>query len=641
MQKNKFSSMPVLATHFLAVPLIFLILVLIRYPIFANSDYFFTYDEGLLAGTILNILNGGPVVFYYETARTFGLTFGLVASPFIWFLGPTSLAFNLPATLFYSLYLWTTYLIARILIPRTAYLVFIMLIFTPNYVTNLSTHNWPHIPAAFLGNLIFLLFIKIKLSKNFSSPIFFSLFFIIGLAIYTYTYSLIYILTITTLYALTHPLWNQIREKLSIASVIVIFKNKRKKLDIFCLLLDVLIIIFSLSVVFSYVFGGFGFDIAGHSILQINKFHKAALQLLAIILLRILINPNSAISFLRNAKSYYATNIQQKKQKIIAAGMAGFLIGLSPRFASILIGETSRGGQGHDVDFSMIKLFTHFQNLLTESGPKILGLDLPFQRLNYSSNNIEWLILIVLFIPLITIFLTSVYSFISENRIPLKNIATLRGMPFEAMHVILLLPILVCIANIIVQNGPQPRYLFPLFGITTIWIGFFIDKIKKKYKWLPITVLMIWISFYSFTNYSSFQNMGIIKGNKVVKFDKNIVHDLIDFLDKNKIYVAYSDVYISHVGSYYSGGKINILEFSAKPTFTSLSGSFILKRKREESNAITNFAIIAKNNNAITYQDYLQEKEISYKSLIISDYEIFWDFSGHDIEINNLKTLIS
>jgi hypothetical protein len=633
--------MPGLATHFLAVPRIFLSLGLIRYPIFVNSDSFFSYDEGLLAGTILNILNGGPVVFYYETARTFGLTFGLVSSPLISFLGPTSLAFNLPATLFYSLYLWTTYLIARILIPRTAYLVFIMLIFTPYYVTNLSTHNWPHIPAAFLGNLIFLFFIKIKLSKSFSSPVFFSLFFVIGLAIYTYTYSLIYILTISILYALTHPLWKQIREKLSIANVIVVFKNKQKKLDIFCLLLDILLIIFLLSVVFSYVFGGFGLDIAGHSILQINKFHKAALQLLAIIFLRILINPTSAISFLRNAKSYYATNIQQKKQNIIFAGMAGFLIGLSPRFASILIGETSRGGQGHDVDFSPVKLLTHFQDLLTRSGPKLLDLDLPFQGFNYSSNNIEWLILIALFIPLITIFLTSVYSFISANRIPLKNIATLRGMPFEAIQVILLMPFLVCIANIIVQNGPQPRYLFPLFGITIIWIGIFTDKIKKKYKWLPIPVLMIWISFYSFTNYLNFQKIGVIKGNKVVKFDKHIVRDLVNFLEKKKIIVAYSDINISMIGSYYSGGKINICEFSSKPVFNSLSGSILLKRKREKANASTNFAIIAKNNHAITYQGYLQDKRITYQSEIISDYKIFWNFSGNDNEINNLRTLIS
>ena len=37
------------------------------------------------------------------------------------------------------------------------------------------------------------------------------------------------------------------------------------------------------KVVFSYIFGGFGLDIAGHSILQINEFNKAALQFLGLI----------------------------------------------------------------------------------------------------------------------------------------------------------------------------------------------------------------------------------------------------------------------------------------------------------------------------------------------------------------------
>lgn len=627
--------MPWLATHFLAVPLIFLILGLIRYPLFINSDYFFTLDEGMLASTIINLLNGGPIIFYYDTARTFGLTFGLVAAPFIWFLGPTSLAFNLPATLFYSLYLWTTYLIARILIPRTAYLVFIMLIFTPTYVTHISTHNWPHIPAAFLGNLIFLLFIKTKLSnKRISTPIIFALFFVIGLAIYTYTYSLIYILTIAILYALTHPRWNQIRDNLSIVTLVAFFKNKISKLEIICLLLDAIIIVFFIAVIFSYVFGGFGLDIAGHSIIQINNFHKAAMQLLAIIILRILINPIRAISFFRNAKSYYATSIQQKKQNIITAGVTGFLIGLSPRFASILIGETSRGGQGHDVDFSPAKLFAHFQDILTEKGPILLGLDLHFQSFNSSSHGIDWLLFIILFMLLIAIYFTSAFSFISENRTYLKNIATLKGMPFRAVHIILLVPFLVCVANIIVQNGSQPRYLFPLFGIATLWIGIFIDKIKKEYKWLPSIAITIWVCFYSFTNYLNFQDKGVIKENKVVKFDRHLIHGLIDFLEDKKITVAYSDLDISEIGTYFSGGKVNINEFYSNPIFK-------LKEKRERSFAISRFAIIAKDNHAITYQGYLKEKGIEHNTAIVSGHEIFWEFSGNEMEINKLRTLIS
>mgnify|MGYP006141097613 CR=1 FL=1 len=314
MQNNKFSSLPWFFTHFLAVLLISLALTLIRYPFFLNSDHFFGSDEGMLASTILHLLNGGPIIFYFDFGRTFGLTFGLLASPFIWTLGPTSLAFFAPGVLYYALYIWTTYLIAKILIPRSAYLILILMFFTPPFITSMTFHNWPHTLVAFFGNLIFLLFIKTKLSEKNIGPIIFALFFIMGLAIYTYTYSLIYILTISILYALTHPLWNQVRENISIDTAVIFFKNKKTKVEILCLFLDVLIILFFIAVIFSYVFGGFGLDIAGHSVLQINKFHNAAMQLLVIIFLRILINPKSSISFFRKTKSCFVASIQSKKK---------------------------------------------------------------------------------------------------------------------------------------------------------------------------------------------------------------------------------------------------------------------------------------------------------------------------------------
>ena len=632
MQNIKFSSMTQLAIHFFSVLLISLVLALIRYPFLLNSDYFFTSDEGMLASTIVNMLNGGPIHFYYDFGRTFGLTFGLVSVPFIWILGPTSLAFNFPAVLHYALYIWTTYLIAKMLIPRTAYLILILMLFTPVFITAMTVHNWPHTQAAFLGNLIFLLFIKIKLSKKNSGLTIFALFFVMGLAIYTYTYSLIYILTIIILYTLTHPHWNQIRKKISFATLVLFFKNKKTKIEIFCLVLDVLIIVFFIAVVFSYIFGGFGLDFAGQSILQINKFHKAAMQLLAIIFLRILIAPNKAISFLRNAKSYCVASIQSNKKNMIASGVMGFLIGLSPRIASILTGETSRGGQGHDVDFSPTKLLVHLEDLLTENGPELLGYDEHFQVLISNSNGIGLIILGAVFILLITIFFSSVFFFISENRAPLKNIMALSAIPFKAVHVILLVPILVCVANIIVQHGPETRYLFPLFGIITLWVGIYVDKIKEKFKWFPIAVLTIWICFYSFTNYQAFQNRGLIEGNKVVKLNKHLIHDLIDFLETEKITVAYSAYAIAGMGSYFSGGRINISEYSSNPTYKT--------RQRERSMTSPSFAIIAKDNHATVYQNYLQEKRIEFKTMIISGYETFWDFSGDNADINRLRSLI-
>ena len=624
------------ANHFFAISLIFLVLVLLRYPIFLNSDYYFTADEGIFASHILDLLNGGPIVFYYATARTFGLTFGLITAPFIWVLGPTALAYNLPGALFYAAYLWTTYLIAKILIPRTAYLVFILLFFTPHFITAMTTHNWAHVPAAFLGNLIFLLFIKAKLSKRNNGVTVFFLFFTMGLAIYTYTYSLIFILTIGILYALSHPCWEQIRRKISFATLIGFFKNKRTKRETFCQLLDILILLFFVAVIFSYIFGGFGLDIAGYSILQINEFNKAAMQLSGLIFLRILINPKSAMSFLRNAKSYFTAGIESEKKQLFVMGVVGFLVGLSPRIASILMGETSRGGQGHDVDFMPTKLFAHLQGLLTKNGPQLFGLDPSSDSsLRYLASNtidIFWMILCFLFMSLIAIFFFSTASFISKNWTPLKNIMTLRGIQFEPVHVILLAPILVCIANIIVQHGPETRYLFPLFGILVLWIGFYVDKVKEKVKWLPVIVLAVWVSFYSISNYLGFKDAGEIEGVKVVKHNRHYIHDVLEFLEAEEISVAYADGGIASKGTFLSGGKINISEYTTNPTYKS--------SLRERSMASSHFAIVAAAGDAIIYQTYLHEKKIKFKAAAVANYEIFWNFTGDGEEINSLRFLI-
>ena len=629
----KSSGLRQFAQHFFAILLIFLILVLIRYPFFLNSNYYFTADEGILATQILDLLKGGPIVFYYATARTFGLTFGLTSAPFIWVLGPTGLAFNLPATLFYSLYLWTTYLIAKTLIPRTAYLILILMFFTPPFITELTTHNWPHVPAAFFGNLIFLLFIKVKLSEGNNSPIVFFLFFTMGLAIYTYTYSFIFILTIGILYALTHPLWGQIRGKISFDTLVSWFKNKKTKKEIICQLLDMLILTFFVLVVFSYIFGGFGLDIAGISILQINKFNKAALQLLAIIFLRILIDRQGPISFLCNAKSYFLTSIQSGRKRLATVGGVGFLLGISPRIASILTGETTRGGQGHDLDFSPIKLSVHLRDLLTVKGPQLFSFDKPFQDLISNSINADGIILGILLALLIAILFFSAFSFISDHWIPLKNIMTLKGMQFKAVHIVLLVPLLVCIANITTQNGPLARYLVPLFGVFILWIGIYVDKIQKKVKWFSIFVLAIWMSFYSITNYRQYQVYGLIDGVKVVKFNRHYIYDLLEFLETEGISVAYAGFQNAAMGTFLSDGKINISEFSPNPSFRS--------PRRERSMTNSHFAIIAKDNIANIYKNYLHEKRIEFKAAVVANHDIFWDFKGNDEEINNLRFLIS
>ena len=105
-----------------------------------------------------------------------------------------------------------------------------------------------------------------------------------------------------------------------------------------------------------------------------------------------------------------------------------------------------------------------------------------------------------------------------------------------------------------------------------------------------------------------------------------------DFLQAEKVTVAYSSYGISGMGSYLSGGRVSISEYSANPTYKTV--------QRARSMTSSSFAIIASHYHAMTYQNYLQEKGIEFKTAIVSDYEIFWDFSGNDIEINNLRSLI-
>lgn len=631
MEDSKLNQLRLFANHIFAISIIFLILVLIRYPYFLNGDHFFSSDEGMLGSTILDLMNGKRFSFYYDFGTTFGLTFGLVSAPLIWLLGPTSVAYNIPATLFYSLYLWTTYLIAKALIPRTAYLVLVLMIFTPSYITQLTTHNWPHVPAAFLGNCIFLLFIKLKLPEKNSLSVVFLLFFTMGLAIYTYTYSLIFMLTIAILYVLSHSQWDQIKGKISLSFFVGIFKNKKSKGKVVCQLLDVLIFIFFFVVCFSYVVGGFAFDIGGVSILQVNKFHGAAIQLVVLILFRMLIFPKDSIAFIKNTRAYFTSDIHVEKKSMIFAGGIGFLVGLSPRIASILIGETSRGGQGHDTDFLPTKLLVHLYSLLFKNGPQIFDIDKSYQNLVSNPVDIYQIIFGFLFLALISILLISLYSFFSENKASLKSIMTLRSMKFEPVHLVLLAPIIVCFANIIVQNGPETRYLFPLFGSFVLWVCIFIDSAKIKFKYISVIILIIWLSFYSISNYRTFQDEGLIKDVKLVKLEGEFVYKLIEFLEKKKISVAYSEYNLSGKATYLSGGKLNVSEYFNNP---------VAKTRKKRGMGSHDFAIIARNEAVNTYSKYLTEKNIKFKVEELGLFKIYWGFTGDQTAINSLRSLI-
>jgi hypothetical protein len=632
MKKFLFSPFVSFVSHLIPITLIFAVAVLIRYPIFFNSDHYFTADEGVMVNTIMNMLEGGSIVFYYDYARYFGLTGGMLAVPFMWVLGFNTMAFNLPATLFFSLYLWTLYLIAREIIPGMALLVLMLLLISPPFVTQMTTHNWPHIASAFLGNVIFLLFIKVKLSEKKREGIIFFLFFTMGLAIYTYTFSLIYISVVAFLHALSYPQWKQLRQRFSLASMAGWFQGQKTNRKVFVQILNVVIVLFLMVIVFSYVFGGFGLDIAGVSIFQVNNFHKPVFQMMAILVLRILIYRKDLLSYLKSVKEFISKEMPRETKLFVGLGGAGFLLGLSPRIASILTGETSRGGQGFDVDFSPIKLIAHLWDIIVRTLPKLFSLDSSFRDFNFSSIGSYGTVLGILAIPLLLLLFFSAASFCSSRWSSLKNILTLKEMSFNPEHIYLLLPLLTCMANVFVQNGSLPRYLFPMFGVIVLWIGVFVDKFQAKFKGLPALVLIVWVGFYSISNYKYYDNTGVVKDFELIKLERIEVYDLVEFLKSKNIEVAYSNYVVSQVGTFLSEGKINISEYSNNPAAKT--------QKRRSLNSSV-FAIVANKNEVAIYDDFLLVKKINFKAEEVDGYKIYWDFSGDKDEINQLRSLIN
>jgi hypothetical protein len=631
MKKFLFTPFLSFASQFIPIAIIFAAAVLIRYPIFFNSDHYFTSDEGLMVNTIMNLLEGGSIVFYYDYARYFGLTGGILAVPFMWVLGFNTMAFNLPATFLFSLYLWTLYLIAREIIPSMAILVLMLLLISPPFITEMTTHNWPHIASAFLGNIIFLLFIKVKLSEKKRGGIIFFLFFTMGLAIYTYTYSLIYISVVAFLHALSYPQWNQLRQRFSLASLAGWFKVHKTKRRVLTQILDGLIVLLLMVIVFSYVFGGFGLDIAGVSIFQVNNLHKPVFQLLAILLLRILIYRKDLVSYLRSGKTFIFEEIPRETRVFLGLGGAGFLLGLSPRIASILTGETTRGGQGFDVDFNPIKFIAHLWDIIVRALPRLFSLDSSFRGLNFSAISSNENMLSVLVIPLFFILFFSVISFCSNRWEPLKNILFLKGVKFDPVNIYLLLPLLTCLANVFVQNGSEPRYLFPMFGTIVLWTGIFVNKYQKKFKGLPILVLVIWVGFYSLATYKSYEDQGVVKGFEVIKLGKIEIHDLVEFLESKNIEVAYSTYVVSQVGTFLSKGKINISEYSNNPA---------AKAQKRRSLKSSYFAVVAQKKQISIYNEFLLDKKIEFKAEELGGYKIYWEFSGDQGQINKLRSLV-
>ncbi|MDC0206201.1 glycosyltransferase family 39 protein [Nitrospinae bacterium] len=622
---------------------IFSFLCLLRAPLLVNADYLLNFDEAYQGSQIIDLLNGGPVHFYYEGVSYAGIFLGLAAAPFFWLFGINAFAYKIPALIAYALYIFSSFWIVKKIHSPAAFTAVFLMVFSPLTALFISINNWQHNLILFLGNIIFLLFFHLKQTVKPKGSTVFLLGAVIGFSIYSYTFSILYIATIGFLFILTHDNWALIREKISFK----IFtnwwasqKSLRMKLG---RIIDFIIICFFGAILFSYVFGGFGIDIAGYSIFQINNLHKPVIQVLVIISIRLCFfrddfNGRLAI------KNKYAAFRKNVPGRLILFGIWGFLLGILPRILSILTGEIARGGQGFDVDFNPIKLVIHLWELVFYFIPNFFDIRQPLSALFSSELSFWVLIRAGLACVVALLIVISAVNYFRFQKIQIKKIVKLKSPEFFPELVYIVFPILLCSAVILIQNGTLIRYLLPLQGIICIWVAIYLNKISCYSKIKFAILLLVWSGFYLLNTYFHYagkiggpanSNNVMLRGLSIVKLE-NYSTGLVDYCLKKNILHVYSDMVLAAQINFMSKGKI-------------ISGVYDkdkrVRRKNQVLSSKKYFSIIIstkKEKHLKIYLEYLDKNSIKFsKELVDDQFWVLTNFAGNLGAINLLRHLIA
>lgn len=625
--------------------LLCVILVFFRtLPLLLDSRLDYGGDEVFHAREIWEYLNGRDLFFYYENVNYHGIFEGLAAIPFVKLFGFYPLPYKLPVIAFYGLFIWSTYLILQTFNRKAAWIACVLLLFPPRWVLTWSLlNNYVFSPTMFLGNLALFYLIKVKTNPSLNIKFVFLLCFFSGLAIYIWTYSIIYIFTIFFLLALTHLSWDEFRDRISFKKFFQNFgllKTKKEKLS---KIYDLILYLFIFSIVYSYIFGGFGLDVGGVTILQINNLHKPIFQIVPLIIFRLILDKMSILSPINNPfRSFWP--IQQKESQLVLFGFGGFILGIFPRIVSILNGSVTRGGQGFDMDFSPLRIFVHVWELL-KMFPSIMEID--FRSRHFSSQNNDQIYLLghkILVFPLAIIAACSFYFFIRSNWGAIKNLIILKRLPFSPVLVFLILPASLCASVIVTMNGPEQHYLIPIYWTITIYTALFIVEMLKKSKILAVSFLLIWIMFYFIKFEYSLNEFFIYKNEitsnnpdglkKLLSRSQEPYLNLIKFLKSNGINAVYASYSLSSNLIINSDGSIAAAEYN-------VSGRS--KRLRENLNKHLDFALVfhKTDNKKTKVLRFLRDNNLAFKKQKIDSFVVFWGFSGAEETKNKLRYLIS
>jgi hypothetical protein len=211
---------------------------------------------------------------------------------------------------------------------------------------------------------------------------------------------------------------------------------------------------------------------------------------------------------------------------------------------------------------------------------------------------------------------------------------------FNTAQFFLILPIVLCVAVVISQGPPTPRYLFPLHGVMSICAATYFEKIRHESKMFFAFALVVWCIFSGVGIYQTYVAHGIVQDFSIVE-KSNRYSKLIEFCKEHEILHAYSDYGISAVGTFLSKGDVQIAEYTKNAW-----GERIKERLAREDD----FAIIVDgsiSSHLKTYQKYLDENMHSYSKNMVKGengtngvYYIFSSFQGEAETIDRLRSLI-
>lgn|GEM_PF-6798279 len=607
---------------------IFAINAFFQFPALVNADLFMNSDEAFVANYMINMLEGAPFHFYYEHNRYVGALVDFAVAPFIFIFGPVSFSFKLANIFVYSLYTWSLCLLVR---PFGGFVVCCLaffLLLPPPSILGMELSFLPHMMIGFLSNLCFLIYLKIVKSGG-KRPYFFCLGFLMGFSVYIYTYSVLLVATLILVFVLTRDDWDRIRSHMNLSEFKSLFRNLTGRQK-FIRFLDGVIILFILAIGFAYTFGGFGLDIAGVTILQINNLHRPLGQIAILLLIRYGLDRN-AMAENRNRLKAYWNRLPFDVRQCSLLGAVGFALGLSPRIASILTGETKRGGQGFDMDFMPLRLVKHAWSLLHHDVPDLLGLFDPVSDF-FASPFAEArnTLLFALSLIIICAFLATARFLFLNHRELLTKIFRFKKIKFSLELFFIIFPIVIICANIASQSGPLVRYLFPMYGAALFWLALFLKSQRgKNFPFIP-GLMIVWAIFFSLTLYQKYTKLGMIEDGKVVRLSPDPSYEVIDFAKERKISLVYGGVNVFRI-SFLSERTLPVAEYSRSPRS---------KRRNKKAKSVQNFAVISRKieKTEPILERYLLDNQIEYRKSVLKHHVIFWSFSGNRGAIDKLRT---